>query len=151
MFVDSLVEVKECYEFGSSDTIVYVKGKLLSSILDLYPFSLAAEKKRLILDLRHVNKCLKKYRFKYEDWRVALSCFEKNAYMFSFDLKSGYHHIEIASEHQTFKIFHGSSTRLKVVNIWFFSFRFCLLVYLRGFTFSPNAFVLWKSIGVCRG
>ena len=24
-------------------------------------------KKRLILDLRHVNKCLKKYRFKYED------------------------------------------------------------------------------------
>ena len=24
-------------------------------------------KKRLILDLRHMNKCLKKYRFKYED------------------------------------------------------------------------------------
>ena len=41
-------------------------------------------------------------RFKYGDWRVALSYFEKDAYMFSFDLKSGYHHVEIASEHQTF-------------------------------------------------
>ena len=61
-----------------------------------------SRKKRLILDLRHVKKCLKKYRFKYEDWRVALSYFEKDAYMFSFDLKSGYHHMEIASEHQTF-------------------------------------------------
>ena len=30
-------------------------------------------KKRLIL-----NKCLKKYRFKYEDWRVALGYFEKD-------------------------------------------------------------------------
>ena len=28
-----------------------------------------------------------------------LSYFEKDAYMFSFDLKSGYHHIEIAFEH----------------------------------------------------
>ena len=59
-------------------------------------------KKRLILDLRHVSKCLKKYRFKYENWRVALTYFEKDTYMFSFDLISGYHHIEIASEHQTF-------------------------------------------------
>ena len=49
-----------------------------------------------------MNKCLKKYRFKYEDWRVALSYFEKDAYMFSFDLKSGYPHREIASENQTF-------------------------------------------------
>ena len=39
---------------------------------------------------------------RYEDWRVALSYFEKDAKMFSFDLKSGYHHIEIPSEHQTF-------------------------------------------------
>ena len=59
-------------------------------------------KKRLILDLRYVNKCLKKFRFKCEDWKIALSYFEKGAYMFSFDLKSGYHHIEIAEEHQTY-------------------------------------------------
>ena len=46
-------------------------------------------KKRLILDLRHVNKCLVKQRVKYEDWKVALAYFAKDSYMFSFDLKAG--------------------------------------------------------------
>lgn len=55
--------------------------------------------KRLILDLRHMNECLIKCRFRYEDWTVTVTFFEKDTYMFSFDLKSGYHHIEIASEH----------------------------------------------------
>ena len=59
-------------------------------------------KKRLILDLRHVNKSLIKQSVKYEDWKIAMSYFAKDAYMFSFDLKSGYHHIDIAQEHQTF-------------------------------------------------
>jgi len=59
-------------------------------------------KKRLILHLRHVNKCLVKKRVKYEDWKVALAYFVKDSYMFSFDLKSGYHHVEISQEHQTF-------------------------------------------------
>ena len=59
-------------------------------------------KKRLILDLRHVNKCLLKQRVKLEDWKVALSYFTKGSYMFSFDLKSGYHHVEISQEHQTY-------------------------------------------------
>ena len=31
-----------------------------------------------------------------------MSYFVKDAYMFSFDLKNGYHHIDIAQEHQTF-------------------------------------------------
>ena len=59
-------------------------------------------KKRLILDLRHVNKPLVKQSVKYEDWKTAMSYFAKDTYMFSFDLKSGYHHIDIAQEHQTF-------------------------------------------------
>ena len=69
------------------------------------PLSVAVQvsgKKRLILDLRYVNKCLLKRKVKYEDWRVALRYFEKDAYMFSFDLKSGYHHVDIYNEHQTF-------------------------------------------------
>ena len=32
LFVDSLVEVKECYEFGSSDKIVNVKEKLRDNV-----------------------------------------------------------------------------------------------------------------------
>ena len=59
-------------------------------------------KKRLILDLRYVNKHLIKQRVKYEDWKVALSYFQKGAFMISFDLKSGYHHIDICADHQTF-------------------------------------------------
>ena len=50
-------------------------------------------KKRLILDLRYVNKHLIKQRVKYEDWKIALSYFQKRALMISFDLKSSYHHI----------------------------------------------------------
>lgn len=59
-------------------------------------------KKRLILDLRYVNKHFIKQRVKYEDWKVALSYFQKGAFMISFDLKSGYHHIDIYPDHQTF-------------------------------------------------
>ena len=60
----------------------------------------AKGKKRLILDLRYVNRHLQKKRIKYEDWKVAISYFEVGAYMFTFDLKSGYHHIEVATVHQ---------------------------------------------------
>ena len=67
-------------------------------------------KNRLILDLRHVNKSLIKQSVKYEDWKIAMAYFAKDAYMFSFDLKSGYHHIEIAQEHQTFLQFSWRET-----------------------------------------
>ena len=52
-------------------------------------------KKRLVLNLRHVNKFLCKQKFKYEDLRVAMLLFEKGDNMFTFDLKSGYHHVDI--------------------------------------------------------
>ena len=56
-------------------------------------------KKRLILDLRHVNKYLIKRKVKYEDWKFALAFFQKDCYMVLFDLKSGYHHVEIQTDH----------------------------------------------------
>ena len=59
-------------------------------------------KKRLILDLRYVNKFLRKMHVKYEDWKTAMSYFSRGAYMFSFDLKSRYHHVEIFEGHQTY-------------------------------------------------
>ena len=58
--------------------------------------------KRLILDLRYVNKFIVKQRIKYEDWKIALSYFQKGAYMITFDLKSGYHHVDIHPNHQMF-------------------------------------------------
>ena len=60
-------------------------------------------KKRSIVDLRHVNGPLIKQRVKYEDWKIAMAYIAKDSYMFSFDLKSGYHHdVEISQDHQTF-------------------------------------------------
>ena len=59
-------------------------------------------KKRLILDLRYINHFIEKLRIKYDDWKIASLMFRKNGYMFSFDLKSGYHHVEIFQPHQTF-------------------------------------------------
>ena len=56
-------------------------------------------KKRLVVNLRHLNRFLWKQKFKYEDLTVAMSLFEKGDYMFSFDLKSGYHHVDITQEH----------------------------------------------------
>ena len=56
--------------------------------------------KRLILDLRNVNTFSNKMYVKYEDWRVATSYFTLRAYMFSIDVKTGYHHIEIFEGHQ---------------------------------------------------
>ena len=52
-------------------------------------------KKRLILDLRYVNKFLHKMHLKYEDLKTAISYFTPGAYMFSFDLKSGYQYVKL--------------------------------------------------------
>ncbi len=48
--------------------------------------------KRLVLNLRHLNRFLWKQKFKYEDLRIAMLLFEKGDFLFSFDLKSGYHY-----------------------------------------------------------
>ena len=88
-------------ELASSGRIV----QLPSAPQVVNPLSVAVQesgKRRLILDLRHVNQCLSTKRVKYEDWKIALAYYERQAYMFTFDLKSGYHHIDIFKEHQTY-------------------------------------------------
>ena len=52
-------------------------------------------KKRLVLNLHYLNNFLLKERFKYEDIKVAISLFKTGDYVFTFDLKSGYHHVDI--------------------------------------------------------
>ena len=65
-------------------------------------------KKRLILDLRLVNKHIWKEKFKFEDVRNACVYLPFDHFMFKCDLKSGYHHIDILQEHQTFfRVFLG--------------------------------------------
>ena len=69
-----------------------------------------SEKKRLILDLREVNKHIWKNKIKFEDWRVALQYFDMNSFMYKFDLSSGYHHYDIAKSSQTYLGFSWEET-----------------------------------------
>ena len=68
------------------------------------PLTVAKSKNklRLVLDLRHVNLHLWKENIKFEDWKTALDYYSKNCYMYDFDLKSGYHHIDIHPDHQKY-------------------------------------------------
>lgn len=56
-------------------------------------------KKRLILDLREVNKHLWKQSVKYDDLRIALSYLSKQCWQIKFDICSAYHHIDIFMPH----------------------------------------------------
>ena len=52
-------------------------------------------KKRLVLDLRGVNEFLPKQKFKYEGLNLIPDMCGQGEYFFTFDLKSGYHHVDI--------------------------------------------------------
>ena len=59
-------------------------------------------KQRLVIDLRHINQYLHKCKFKYEGLDIVTQMFEKGDYFTTFDLKSGYHHVDIHSDHWQF-------------------------------------------------
>ncbi|XP_057299732.1 uncharacterized protein LOC130630297 [Hydractinia symbiolongicarpus] len=59
-------------------------------------------KSRLILDLRYLNQHIYKEKVKFEDWKVVREFLTAQGYMFKFDIKQGYHHIDISEEHQNF-------------------------------------------------
>lgn len=59
-------------------------------------------KRRLVLDCRHVNPHLHKFKFRYEDSVTAKEMLKMGDFMFTFDLKSAYHHIEIYEEHRQY-------------------------------------------------
>ena len=57
---------------------------------------------RLVIDLRHVNNFLVRFKFKYEDLRSLSQVLEEGHWVFTWDLRSGYHHVDICVEHQTY-------------------------------------------------
>ena len=62
-------------------------------------------KKRLILDLRHINLHVYKQKFKCEGLHTIKNAFSEDYYVFSFDLKSGYHHVDIFPDHRKYLAF----------------------------------------------
>ena len=88
------------------------------------PLTVAEGKKlRLVIDLRHVNDFLVKPKFKYEDLRSLSEVVEENHWFFTWDLKSGYHHVDIFKDHQKYL---GFSWAFQGV---FRYFTFCVLPF----------------------
>ena len=60
-------------------------------------------KKRLILDLKYVNDHLYIEKTKFDNWKCFKNYLLANkGYLFKFDLKNSYHHINIFEPHQTY-------------------------------------------------
>ena len=61
-------------------------------------------KKRLILDVSYLKQFLWKEKIKFDDWKVFEDFIDSDAeaYLFKFDLKSGYHHVHIHKDYQKF-------------------------------------------------
>ena len=99
--VDNAEFVNDCIaELVSGDCVSELEtATVVCSPLSVVEHSMG--KKRLVVNLRHlhVNMFQYKRKFKYEDLRVEMLLLNKGDYMFSFDLKSGYHHIDIAKAH----------------------------------------------------
>ena len=97
----------------------------------------SARKKRLILDLRYINEHLYKDKIKINNWLYFENFLEHtDGYAFKFDLKSGYHHVDVFEEHQTYLGFSW-----KYNNILKF-FVFTVL----SFIFSTEPFVFTKVV-----
>ena len=59
-------------------------------------------KRRLVLDLRHVNPHLFKYKFQCEDITTAQDLLGEGYYLYTFDIKSAYHHVEFFQSHRMY-------------------------------------------------
>ena len=92
---NSILELSELGSVREVDSPPFIVNPLSVSIQ-------SSGKKRLILDLRKVNLFLAKYKFRLEDIKNVKEVLNPNDYMFTFDLKSGYHHVDINEEHQKF-------------------------------------------------
>jgi len=69
------------------------------------PLTVAFNKKgkpRFVLDCRYINPHLHQFKVKFEDIKVAETLFEKNSFLFTFDIKGAYHHIDIFMEHRKY-------------------------------------------------
>ena len=69
------------------------------------PLSVATNssgKKRLILDLSILNLFVRKDKVKFQDLKLAAEYFHEKCYMFKFDLKSGYFHIDISPSQMSY-------------------------------------------------
>ena len=69
------------------------------------PLSVATNdrgKKRLVLDLRHINLHQHKLKFKCDNVDTAVLLLNPGDFLFTLDIKSAYYHVEIFKDHRTY-------------------------------------------------
>ena len=101
-------------------------------------------KLRLVLDARHVNPHLFKFKHKFEDANTSRFLFTAGDYIFSFDLKSAYHHIEIHKLSREYLGFHWMG-KYYVFNVLPFG------ISTAGYIFSKvmrQVVKFWRSKGI---
>ena len=72
--------------------------KVFEAPVIINPLSVSIQKS----NLRHFNQFLYKCQFRCEDLSIAKENLNAGDFMFTFDLKSGYHHVEIFPEHRKY-------------------------------------------------
>lgn len=95
---------------------------------------------RFVIDLRQVNVCLVKPKFRYEDLRSLSEEFQRYFWFVSWDLKLGYPHVDIYEPHQTYLRFFCSLILVLNVNL-------CLQSLLLGLTQPVIVYVLYCIAG----
>ena len=101
---------KSCHEhkkFADGAIRELIEGGLVTEVSErphcCNPLTVSDKGKlRLVLDLRHVNEFVHAKKFKYEDLRTFAEIAEEGDFFIKFDLKSGYHHVDIHPMHQKF-------------------------------------------------
>ena len=56
----------------------------------------------MIIDLRYVTDYLYKEYVSFDDWREFQSFINPNGFVYKFDLRKGYHNVDIFHEHKDF-------------------------------------------------
>jgi len=106
-------------------------------------------KLRLVLDLRHVNEFVKYTKFKYEDLNTFAKIFDKNDFFTTFDLKSGYHHVDIHPEHRKFLGFEWTFSNGVTRYFQFAVLPFGLTSACYAFTKILRHFISkWRGVGI---
>ncbi|MEW8548152.1 MAG: reverse transcriptase domain-containing protein [Candidatus Thiodiazotropha sp.] len=118
---------KENPSFVSSEIENLIQKGCVSEVFDaphvVNPLTVAYNrggKPRLVLDCRHINPHLFKYKCCFEDHSIAKGLFQTGDFLFTFDLKSAYHHVVIMESHRTYLGFHWTQcgvTRYFVFNV----------------------------------
>ena len=113
--------------------------------------SFCAGKYRLILDLTYINSFIVHQKIKFDDWTLMEQFVSRGSFLFKFDIKQGYHHVDIFSEHQTYL---GFSWNMEGENKYFV---FTVLPFGLSsgsfiFTKIPRPLIkYWRSYGVTIG